>query len=88
MKYLSLPNALLITSVISLITLPSVITLGLVFFLVLHANATRFSRFKRQEQVSSLRASSEAQEARIKLVEDEIRKVVGASSFTKLNGRG
>ena len=84
---ISLPNALLVSSTILLALNPSIIVLGLVLITALHANATRLTRFKRQEQQSTHTAASVAQEGRIKTLEAEMQKLSSAVSMTKLTGR-
>lgn len=88
MKFkVSLPNALLVSSIALLVFIPSLVVLGLVLITALHANATRFSRYKKQEQAASYISNSQAQETRLRAVEDELKKLVGAMNISKM-GRG
>ncbi|RYG66944.1 hypothetical protein EON64_08560 [archaeon] len=84
---ISLSNILLIASVLMVIVNASYAAVGVVFMMVLHANAKRLSAFKRKEQANAQIKQSEASEARLARLEADMKQVAGAVSMTKLGSR-
>lgn len=84
---ISLSNILLVASVLMAVAYASYAALGVVFVIVLHANAKRFSAFKRQEQINVQVSHSEAAEARLARVEAKVDQVASAVSMKQLGSR-